>query len=139
MIHRWHAPHYDLVAVYLWPWLFWQLWQIDRWTAYTGRRVFVEVDRQGRAYSTWWEGMDLYWDEETGESYRPWRMSDLQELLPNSPLWRAAFLGSAHPGQAQRDPGSQATSFVLCDALRTSSTRREAGSVSRLRRSHEPG
>ena len=103
MIHRWHAPHYELVAVYLWPWLFWQLWQIDRWTEYTGRQVFVEVDRQGRAYSTWWEGMDLYWDEETGESYRPWRMSDLQDLLPGT-LGRALSIYdspglpiSAHP------------------------------------------
>ena len=100
MIHRWHAPHYEMVPVYLWPWLFWQLWQIDRWTEYTGRQVCVEVDRQGRAYSTWWEGMDLIWDEETGESYRPWRESDLQELLPST-LGRALSISES----PRLDPG----------------------------------
>ena len=133
MIHRWHAPHYERVPVYLWPWLFWQLWQIDRWTEYTGRQVFVEVDRQGRAYSTWWEGMDLIWDEETGESSRPWRMSDLQDMLPNSPIWRAASsgLGGEVPGALSPVHAQPAglSRNLLSDAWTKSLARRKTQSL----------
>ena len=60
MIHRYHRPYYEMVAVFYWPVLFFQLWRIDRWSQRTGRRAFVEPDRYGRAWVVWWEGMSRY-------------------------------------------------------------------------------
>ncbi|MEM9055476.1 MAG: hypothetical protein AAGB16_09135, partial [Pseudomonadota bacterium] len=66
--------------------MWWQLWQIDRWTEKFGRQVFVEVDPDGSVYSVYWDGMEQEWDDETGEVIRTgWRPEDLQAMLPNSP------------------------------------------------------
>ncbi len=92
--HRWHILYYEHVPLWLWPAVWWQLWQIDRWTQKFERQVFVEVDPDGTVYSVYWEGMEHEWDEETGEIIRNgWRPDDLDPLLPNSPAWRA----STHP------------------------------------------
>ena len=71
------------VPVYLWPWVFWQLLQLDLWVEQTGRSVLGAVcKRTGEVFITF-TGDDP-------EEARPWQESDLQALLPNSPLWPAA-------------------------------------------------
>ena len=57
IIHRYLFAHYKQVAVYFWPILFLELWRIDRWSAETGRQAFVQVDRYGRAWVPYFEGM----------------------------------------------------------------------------------
>ena len=64
-----------------WPILFLELWRIDRWSAATGRPAFVQVDRYGRAWVPYFEGMarnfaayDIY-----ERFYAP---SDVDELCP---------------------------------------------------------
>ncbi|MEL7540336.1 MAG: hypothetical protein AAGJ51_05490 [Pseudomonadota bacterium] len=57
IIHRYLPAHYQQVAVYYWPILFWNLWRVDRWSAETGRQAFVIVDRYGRAWVPYFEGM----------------------------------------------------------------------------------
>ncbi|MEO1187425.1 MAG: hypothetical protein AAFW60_00015 [Pseudomonadota bacterium] len=57
IIHRYLFAHYRQVAVYFWPILFLELWRIDRWSAETGRQAFVQVDRYGRAWVPFFEGM----------------------------------------------------------------------------------
>ncbi len=87
--HRWHILYYEYVPMWLWPAVWWQLWQIDRWTARFARQVFVEVDPDGQVYSVYWEGMEHEWNEDTGEViHTGWRPSDLDPFLPNSPAWR---------------------------------------------------
>ena len=44
-------PHlYRNVTVYLWPWVWWQLFQIERWIKETGRMVLGGVTRDGKVY-----------------------------------------------------------------------------------------
>ena len=81
IIHRYLFAHYRQVAVYFWPILFLELWRIDRWSAGTGRQAFVQVDRYGRAWVPYFEGMarnfaayDIY-----ERFYAP---SDVDELCP---------------------------------------------------------
>ncbi|MEO1189140.1 MAG: hypothetical protein AAFW60_08705 [Pseudomonadota bacterium] len=57
IIHRYLFAHYRQVAVYFWPILFLELRRIDRWSAETGRQAFVQVDRYGRAWVPYFEGM----------------------------------------------------------------------------------
>jgi len=57
IIHRYLLAHYQQVAVYFWPILFFELWRVDRWSAETGRQAFVTVDRYGRAWVPYFEGM----------------------------------------------------------------------------------
>ena len=57
IIHRYLYAHYRQVAVYFWPILFWNLWRVDRWSESTGRQAFVQVDRFGRAWVPYFEGM----------------------------------------------------------------------------------
>ena len=147
------------VPVYFWPWVFWQLLQLDLWVEQTGRSVLGAVcKRTGEVF--------ISFTGDNPEEARPWRESDLQALLPKA-LSRA-LLVSAHPGQAQRDPGPRATSpeapmevpdqvrdsrnfrcqegegsgsgrFEFDLALSAARTRDEAGSRSSLRSSDEPG
>ena len=106
MIHRWHAPHYQHVPLWLWPAVWWWLRRVDQWTELTGRQVFVEVGPDGTVYSPWWEGMFEPWDDETGESLRTiWRPSDMNTHLPGA-LSRVPSITSAHPGL---DPGPLST------------------------------
>jgi hypothetical protein len=57
IIHRYLLAHYKQVPVYFWPILFFELWRVDRWCAETGRQAFVQVDRYGRAWVPYFEGM----------------------------------------------------------------------------------
>jgi len=41
---------YKNVPVYLWPWVWWQLFQIERWIKETGRMVLGGVARDGKVY-----------------------------------------------------------------------------------------
>ncbi|MEO1564565.1 MAG: hypothetical protein AAFR92_00405 [Pseudomonadota bacterium] len=59
IIHRYLFAHYRQVAVYFWPILFWNLWRVDLWCAETGRQAFVQVDRYGRAWVPYFEGMGV--------------------------------------------------------------------------------
>ncbi len=44
-------PHlYRNVPVYLWPWVWWQLFQIERWIKETGRMVLGGVARDDKVY-----------------------------------------------------------------------------------------
>ena len=81
LTHRTHMPYYQQVAVLFWPILFFELWQVDRWQAETGRQAFVVVDRYGRAWVPYWEGMRQHYHlhgMET-EAYTP---SDIAALCP---------------------------------------------------------
>jgi len=83
MIHRWHAPHYQHVPLWLWPAVWWWLRRVDQWTELTGREVFVEVGPDGTVYSPWWDGMFETWDEETGQRLNTrWQPSDMNPHLP---------------------------------------------------------
>ncbi len=79
--HRWHILYYEHVPLWLWPAVWWQLWEIDRWTAHFGRQVFVEVEPDGIVYLVWWEGMHDRWDEDTHEKLT-WSPGDLKQYLP---------------------------------------------------------
>ena len=85
--------YYDGVPVLLWPWVFWQLLQIDLWVEDTGRAVYGAVCRRtGRVYVDFWE------DDPSEE--QSWTPEDLQALLPNSPAWRAALSAIHRAGGA---------------------------------------
>ena len=103
ILHRFHLPHYQQVAVYFWPILFFELWRVDRWSAATGRQAFVQVDRYGRAWVPLFEGMgrnfaayDIY-----TRFYAP---RDVEDLCPGF-FERTLELISDGPGL---DPGSPA-------------------------------
>jgi hypothetical protein len=82
IIHRYLRAHYKQVPVYFWPILFFELWRVDRWSAETGRQAFVQVDRYGRAWVPYFEGMArnfAAYDIAT-RFYSP---SDVDELCPD--------------------------------------------------------
>ncbi|MEM7640245.1 MAG: hypothetical protein AAF269_14415 [Pseudomonadota bacterium] len=101
IIHRYLFAHYRQVAVFFWPILFLELWRIDRWSAATGRQAFVQVDRHGRAWVPYFEGMArnfAAYDLGT-RFYAP---SDVEDMCPQV-FERAISLLSDCPGL---DPGS---------------------------------
>jgi hypothetical protein len=49
-MHPRHAHLYAHVHVLLWPWLGWQLQNLNRWMTATGRGLLVSVDRWGNVY-----------------------------------------------------------------------------------------
>ena len=82
IIHRYLRAHYLQVPVYFWPFLFFELWGVDRWSAETGRQAFVQVDQYGRAWVPYFEGMArnfAAYDIAT-RFYSP---SDVDELCPD--------------------------------------------------------
>lgn len=88
MIHRYHLPHYEQVAVYFWPILFFELWRVDQWCAFTGRWAVVEVDRYGRAWVPYWEGMSVNYHVH-GMEARMYAPGDVEDLCPG---WLKAAL-----------------------------------------------
>tara|TARA_R110002096_G_scaffold90385_6_gene204951 strand:- start:1465 stop:1869 length:405 start_codon:yes stop_codon:yes gene_type:complete len=49
-MHPRHAHLYAHAHVLLWPWLWWQLQNLNRWMKATGRGMLVSVDRWGNVY-----------------------------------------------------------------------------------------
>ena len=79
--HRYHLPHYQQVAVYFWPILFFQLWRVDRWQDETGRIAFVIPDRYGRAWVPYFEGMSM--KPHVNDMYAPiYKPADVDDLCP---------------------------------------------------------
>jgi len=81
MVHRYHLPYYQQVAVFFWPILFLELWRVDRWQDETGRRAFVTPDKYGRAWVPYFEGMSLK-PHLNGMDVSAYRPSDVSQLCP---------------------------------------------------------
>ena len=81
IIHRYLFAHYRQVAVYFWPILFLNLWRVDLWCAETRRQAFVQVDRYGRAWVPYFEGMSVnYMTRDYNERF--YAPSDVDALCP---------------------------------------------------------
>ncbi|MEL7030630.1 MAG: hypothetical protein AAGL97_03720 [Pseudomonadota bacterium] len=81
IIHRYLFAHYKQVAVYFWPILFLNLWRVDLWCAETGRQAFVQVDRYGRAWVPYFEGMSVnYMTHNPDERF--YAPSEVEDLCP---------------------------------------------------------
>ncbi|MEO1323435.1 MAG: hypothetical protein AAFV59_10550 [Pseudomonadota bacterium] len=79
--HRYHLPHYQQVAVYFWPILFFELWRVDLWQNETGRLAFVIPDKYGRAWVKYFEGMSI--KPHVNDMYEPvYKPADVEELCP---------------------------------------------------------
>ncbi len=102
-------PHlYRNVPVYLWPWLFWQLFAIALWVEQTGRDVMLAVDKNGRVHIR-------HIAEDPNEPHA-WSPRDLQALLPHqgkqlmramqAPDWLAlnVFVGRAPTTPNSKNP-----------------------------------
>ncbi|MEL7031825.1 MAG: hypothetical protein AAGL97_03425 [Pseudomonadota bacterium] len=101
IIHRYLFAHYKQVAVYFWPILFLNLWRVDLWCAETGRQAFVQVDRYGRAWVPYFEGMSVnYMTRDPDERF--YAPSEVEDLCPQIFEHALASL-SDRPGL---DPGS---------------------------------
>ncbi len=69
-------PHlYRNVPVYLWPWLFWQLFAIALWVEQTGRDVMLAVARNGRVH--------IRHISQDPDAPSAWSPRDLGPLLPH--------------------------------------------------------
>ena len=103
IIHRYLRAHYLQVPVYFWPILFFELWRVDRWTAETGRQAFVQVDRYGRAWMPYFEGMArnfAAYDIAT-RFYSP---SDVDALCPD--VFEQALATRSEDACTSRRPGT---------------------------------
>ncbi len=77
-------PHlYRNVPVYLWPWVWWQLFQIERWIKETGRMVLGGVARDGKVYV-------LHVADDPSER-KPWSPKDLRPLKGRHQDWITAL------------------------------------------------
>ena len=77
-------PHlYRNVPAYLWPCVWWQLFQIERWIKATGRMVLGGVARDGKVYI-------LHVADDSNER-KPWSPEDLRPLKCRHQDWIAAF------------------------------------------------
>jgi len=77
-------PHlYKNVPVYLWPWVWWQLFQIERWIKETGRMVLGGVARDGKVYV-------LHVADDPNER-KPWSPKDLRPLKGRHQNWITAL------------------------------------------------
>ena len=77
-------PHlYKNVPVYLWPWVWWQLFQIERWIKETGRMVLGGVARDGKVYV-------LHVADDPNEP-NSWSPKDLRSLKCRHQDWIASI------------------------------------------------
>jgi len=77
-------PHlYKNVPVYLWPWVWWQLFQIERWNKETGRMVLGGVARDGKVYV-------LHVADDPDER-KPWSPTDMRPLKGRHQDWITAL------------------------------------------------
>ncbi len=114
IIHRYLLAHYKQVPVYFWPILFFELWRVDRWCAETGRQAFVQVDRYGRAWVPYFEGMArnfAAYDIAT-RFYSP---SDVVALCPDD-LERALATLTVDACES-RGPGTGLTALLKCTLM----------------------
>ncbi|MCF6328865.1 MAG: hypothetical protein L3J02_03585, partial [Henriciella sp.] len=73
-------PHlYRNVPVYLWPWVWWQLFQIECWIKETGRMVLGGVARDGKVYV-------LHVADDPNEP-KPWSPRDLKPYRTRHDAW----------------------------------------------------
>jgi len=85
-------PHlYKNVPVYLWPWVWWQLFQIERWIKATGRMVLGGVARDSKVY--------VLHVADDPNAPKPWSTNDLKPLKGRHQDWIAAL----SPVHAQRE------------------------------------
>ena len=109
IIHRYLFAHYRQVAVYFWPILFWNLWRVDLWCAETGRQAFVQVDRYGRAWVPYFEGMSVnYMTHDYNERF--YAPSDVDELCPQT--FEHAIAALSAGASASWGLGTILTSFL---------------------------
>ncbi len=89
-------PHlYKNVPVYLWPWVWWQLFQIERWIKLTGRMVLGGVARDGKVYV-------LHVADDPNE-IKPWSPEDLRPLKGRHQDWIASISNSPPRVSPQND------------------------------------
>ncbi len=73
-------PHlYKNVPVYLWPWVWWQLFQIECWIKETGRMVLGGVARDGKVYV-------LHVADDPNEA-KPWSPRDMHPYRTRHDVW----------------------------------------------------
>ncbi len=109
IIHRYLMAHYRQVPVYFWPILFFELWRVDRWSAETGRQAFVQVDRYGRAWVPYFEGMArnfAAYDIAT-RFYSP---NDVDKLCPD--VFEQALATLSVDACESRGPGTDITTIL---------------------------
>ncbi len=110
-------PHlYKNVPVYLWPWVWWQLFQIECWIKQTGRMVLGGVARDGKVYV-------LHVADDPNER-KPWSPRDMARYRTRHDAW---LRGLCPYGEVEFNP-----------ALSPSGTRGKAGS-GLAAPAHEPG
>ena len=98
-------PHlYKNVPVYLWPWVWWQLFQIERWIKATGRMVLGGVARDGKVYV-------LHVADDPNDR-KPWSPIDLRPLKGRHQDWITA-LSPVHVRVANGDPLSRVAHSAL--------------------------
>ena len=100
-------PHlYKNVPVYLWPWVWWQLFQIERWIKATGRMVLGGVARDGKVYV-------LHVADDPSER-KPWSPDDLRPLKCRHQDWITALSLVHRAGEAAvGDPLSRVARSAL--------------------------
>ncbi|MEM7328901.1 MAG: hypothetical protein AAF437_09195 [Pseudomonadota bacterium] len=111
-VHRFHWPYYLQVPVYVWPILFFNLWRVDRWSAATGKRVFVVPDEYGYAWVPYHEGMEIrYFVHNLGETRcpEPYVEIDWTEAESEHPTYLFSADASASWG-----PGTALTPCSQC-------------------------
>ncbi len=92
-------PHlYKNVPVYLWPCVWWQLFQIERWIKETGRMVLVGVARDGKVYV-------LHVADDPNE-IKPWSPKDLKPFKGRHQDWITA-LSPVHAPRHQWEARNQ--------------------------------
>ncbi len=98
-------PHlYKNVPVYLWPWVWWQLFQIERWMKWTGRAVLGGVARDGKVYV-------LHWGDDP-DAQRAWSPEDMRAYHTRHQGWLSAVSAVSPCGEVE-----------FCEALRRGAPR----------------
>jgi len=105
-------PHlYKNVPVYLWPWVWWQLFQIERWIKATGRMVLGGVARDGKVYV-------LHVADDPNDR-KPWSPIDLRPLKGRHQDWITALSPVHRVGEAEAgDPLSRVAQRALARVRR---------------------
>ena len=90
---------YAHVPVYLWPWVWWQIWQTMRWSDATGRAVAFSINQNGHLY------VDFVADDP--HAPKAWVPGELTAAIPGYRFFAVA-IGQAlagHQGRLSGVPG----------------------------------